>query len=85
MAQGVIKDVHCTPPSQLELKVAGDGKGLSLYSNNYFKIAFSAANYAPDGDLNPCSDLEGKKARVQYSETSNQSVDGQILSVELSK
>jgi tetratricopeptide (TPR) repeat protein len=85
MAQGVIKDVHCSPPSLLELKVEGAGKGLSLYSNNYFKVAFSAANYAPEGDLNPCTDLEGKKARVQYSETSNPSVDGQILSVELSK
>ena len=84
-AQGVIKDVHCALPSQLELKVEGAGKGLSLYSNNYFKIAFSAANYTPEGDLNPCTDLEGKKARVQYSGTSNPSVDGQIVSVELSK
>ncbi len=84
-AQGVIKDVHCTPPSLLELKVEGTGKRMSLYSNNYFKVAFSAANYKPEGDLNPCTDLEGKKARVQYSETVNQSVDGQILSVELSK
>jgi tetratricopeptide (TPR) repeat protein len=85
MAQGILKDVHCAPPSQLELRVEGAGKGTSLYSNNYYKIAFSAANYAPEGDLNPCTDLEGKKARVQYSETSNPSVDGQIVSVELSK
>jgi tetratricopeptide (TPR) repeat protein len=84
-AQGTIKDVHCSPPSRIELKVEGTGKGTSLYSNNFYKIAFSATNYAPEGDLNPCTDLEGKKARVQYSETSNSSVDGQIVSVELSK
>ena len=72
-------------PSLLELKIEGSGKGVSLYSNNYFKIEFTAANFIPQGDIHPCTDLEGMKARVQYSETSNKSVDGQILSIELSQ
>jgi tetratricopeptide (TPR) repeat protein len=84
-ANGVIRDVRCTMPSLLELKIEDSGKGVSLYSNNYFKIEFTAANFRPQGDMHPCTDLEGMKARVQYSETSNKSVDGQILSIELSQ
>jgi Tfp pilus assembly protein PilF len=85
MANGVIRNVHCTAPALLELRIESAGKGVSLYSNNYFKVAFTAANYIPEGEIHPCSDLEGKKARVQYSAVSNKSIDGQILSIELSK
>jgi tetratricopeptide (TPR) repeat protein len=85
MVNGVITNVHCTAPALLELKVESAGKGVSLYSNNYYKVAFTAANYTPEGEIHPCSDLEGKKARVRYSEVSSKSVDGQILSIELSK
>lgn len=81
----MIRGVQCTAPAQLELKVEGASKGFSLYSNNYFKIDFTAANYKPQGEIHPCTDLEGMKARVQYSETSSKSIDGQILSIELGK
>ncbi len=85
MANGVITSVHCTAPALLELKIESEGKGVSLYSNNYYKVAFTAANYIPEGVIHPCSDLEGKKARVQYSEVSSKAIDGQIVSIELSK
>jgi tetratricopeptide (TPR) repeat protein len=85
VASGVLRNVHCSPPAVLELKVEGTGKGVSLYSNNYFKVAFSAVNYKAQGEIRPCNDLEGMKASVQYSETTNHSVDGQILAIELSK
>jgi tetratricopeptide (TPR) repeat protein len=85
VANGVIRNVHCTPPALLELKVEGAGKAVSLYTNNYFKLPFTAANYIPKGEIHPCTDLEGTNARVQYSESSSKSIDGQILSIELSK
>ncbi len=84
-AQGIIKGVQCTDPSEIELKVEGTGKGVSLYSNNYYEIGFSAANFTPQGEIHPCTDLEGMKASVQYATTSDKTIDGQILSVELSK
>jgi tetratricopeptide (TPR) repeat protein len=85
VVDGVIRGVRCTAPAQLELKVESAAKGFRLYSNNYFKIDFTAVNYKPRGEIHPCTDLEGMKARVQYSETSSKSIDGQILSIELSK
>jgi predicted Zn-dependent protease len=83
--KGTIKDVHCSQPAIMELKVVGDTGTTSLQSNNYFKIQFTAANYAPAGELHPCTDLEGMKARVEFFEASGKLAEGQIFSIELSK
>src|SRR4029077_9177941 len=45
--KGTIKDVQCSLPAIMQLKVEGDGKTLPLHSNNYFKIQFSALNFTP--------------------------------------
>jgi tetratricopeptide (TPR) repeat protein len=83
--RGTIRNVRCSQPAILELTVEGDGKTLSLHSNNYFKIQFSALGFTPAGELHPCTDLEGMKARVEFFEASGKSVEGQISSIELSK
>ncbi len=83
--QGVIKAVQCTDPSEIELKVDEGGKAVSLYSNNYYDIPFRATNYTPEGEIHPCTDLEGMKASIQYAVTSDKTVDGQILSIELTR
>jgi hypothetical protein len=77
--------VQCTNPSTIELKVAEGGKAVSLYSNNYYDIAFSASNFTPEGEIHPCADLAGMKASIQYFATSDKTVDGQILSIELTR
>jgi hypothetical protein len=56
-----------------------------LYNNNYYKIDYSAANFTPAGDIHPCDELEGMKAKVQYFSTADKTVDGQIVSMVLSK
>ena len=83
--KGTIKDVQCSLPAIMELKVEVDGKTLSLHSNNYFKIQFTAVNFTPEGELHPCSDLDGMKAHMEFFEASGKSGEGQILSIELSK
>jgi hypothetical protein len=35
--------------------------------------------------MQPCHDFEGMKARVQYAESSDKTVDGQVVSIELRK
>jgi Tfp pilus assembly protein PilF len=85
LAKGVIHNVECDRATGIELKVEGSGPPLSLYTNNYLKVEFTAANFTPTGEIHPCTDLEGMKARVQYVQTSDKSIDGQILWIELSK
>jgi tetratricopeptide (TPR) repeat protein len=84
-AQGVIHGVTCSYPVVMEFQLAGPKGKLSLYNNNYYDIEFSAANFTPQGELQPCKELEGMKAKVQYFATADKTVDGQIVSVEMSK
>jgi tetratricopeptide (TPR) repeat protein len=82
---GVIRGVECSYPAAIEFHVDTGKKPVSLYSNNFLKIDLSALGFTPNGDLNPCKSFEGMKARVQYAESSDKTVDGQVIAVELRK
>lgn len=84
-AEGTIQGVTCSYPVVIEMKIVGPKGTVSLYNNNYYDIDFSALNFTPQGDLHPCKDIEGLKAKVQYFATADKTVDGQIVSVVLSK
>jgi tetratricopeptide (TPR) repeat protein len=84
-AQGVIRGVHCNGPGVLELKVEGAKGSVSLYSNDAYKIDYRALDFTPKGEIHPCQDLEGMKARVHYFATADKTVDGQITIIALSK
>jgi tetratricopeptide (TPR) repeat protein len=84
-AEGVIRSVSCAYPSDLEFRVESSKKSVSLYSNDYFKIDLSVVGFTPQGSMNPCKDFEGMKARIEYAESSDKTVDGQVISIELRK
>jgi tetratricopeptide (TPR) repeat protein len=81
---GVLKGVHCDPP-QIDLTVESAGKSLALNAENYYDITFTALNFAPSADLNPCRDLEGRPAKVEYVESADKSAVARVLAVELHK
>jgi tetratricopeptide (TPR) repeat protein len=83
--RGVLRDVRCSAPNVLALSVDQAGKTTTLYTNDYFKVIFTTANYEPDGDIKPCTSIEDMKATVKYAEVTDKNVAGQILSIELSK
>ena len=60
-------------------------KTISIYSSDYYKLDITALGFTPEGDLNPCTGLEGMEARVQYAESSDKTVDGQVFAIELRK
>jgi hypothetical protein len=62
---GVLKNVHCITPA-MDLNVLAAGKTLGMHSANYFKIDYSSLGVTLKGNLNPCADLEGKAAKVEY-------------------
>jgi Tfp pilus assembly protein PilF len=82
---GVIRGVQCSYPAVIEFKVEGAKKAVSVYSNNYYRLEITALGFTPEGDLNPCAGMEGMKARVQYAESSDKTVDGQAVAIELRK
>jgi Tfp pilus assembly protein PilF len=85
-AVGVIHRVACSYPTVLEFQLdSSGGKTLSLYNNEMSSIELTAAGFTPVGPVNPCTDFEGKKAAVQYVDSSDKTVDGQVLAIELRK
>lgn len=82
---GVMRDVTCSYPSILELRVEGARNSIHVYNNNFSKIDLTVIGFVPKGTMNPCSDFNGMKARVQYAESTDKSVDGQVFAIELRK
>lgn len=82
---GIVRKAVCYYPTLLTVILAVRGQTIQLYRNSYYKVRFSAVNYTPKGDLNPCTDLTGLKAKVVYSEVNATGVAGQILAMQLSK
>jgi tetratricopeptide (TPR) repeat protein len=82
--RGTLRDVQCSPPATMRLKVEGAAKALGLRTRNYYKVHYSALDFTPARDLNPCQDLEGMKAKVEYFE-GLASAEGQIISIQLTK
>ena len=83
--RGILRDVQCSYPSLITVNVEASGRKVMLYSNNFYKVDYSATNFDPGKDFNPCKALEGMKAVVEYAEVSDKSIAGQILSVQLTK
>ena len=81
---GLIQDVHCNSEN-IDLAIKSGAKTISLHSDNYYKISFTTLGFQPSSDLNPCSDLEGRPAKIEYQESADKSVTARVLAVELHK
>src|SRR5579872_179963 len=79
---GRLKDVRCDS-ARMDLTVDTGGKNLALHAENYYKVEYSALNIPPLKELNPCEDLEGRAAKVEYVEAADQSDVSHVLGVEL--
>ena len=82
---GVMRDVVCSYPSILEFRVEGPKGSIRVYNNNFSKIDLTVVGFVPKSNINPCADFNGMKARVQYAETTDKSVDGLVSAIELRK
>ena len=82
---GVVRQVSCSYPTLMELQVEGAKSTVKVYSNDFTKIDFTVVGLTFNGSMNPCKDLNGVKAQVQYAETTDKSVDGQVFAIELRK
>jgi Tfp pilus assembly protein PilF len=83
-SSGILQNVQCHAQS-INLTIAAKGKTTPLHSGNYYKIGFTALGFVPKGDLNPCKDLEGMSAKVEYVESSTKSVVPYVVAIELHK
>jgi Tfp pilus assembly protein PilF len=77
---GLLKNVHCNMPA-LDLRVVAGGKALEMHANNYLKIEYKL-KIQRKKDLNPCADLEGRPAKVEYVESADKTARA-IVAIEV--
>jgi tetratricopeptide (TPR) repeat protein len=82
---GTIKHVQCSGLSAMDFVVAAAGHETEMHSDNYYKIEFSALGFTPAGDMQPCTQIEGRPAKVGFIEPSDKSIKDRVVSVELHK
>jgi tetratricopeptide (TPR) repeat protein len=80
---GVLTNVRCNTPA-IDLNVVSGGKPLGLHANNYFKIEYSELNVTLKAGLKPCTDLEGRAAKVEYVDSGNKG-PAAVLAIEIHK
>ncbi|MGB7929241.1 MAG: DUF1570 domain-containing protein [Terriglobales bacterium] len=81
---GTLRNVQCHSAG-IFLTLVAKNKTMTLHSGNYYKIQFTALGFTPKDDLDPCKDLEGKSAKVEYVESSAGPETAYIIAVELHK
>lgn len=85
MLEGKIASVKCSSPAVMDLTFDTGGRTVALHSSNYFKVEYSALNFKPSAELEPCSQIQGMKARIAYYQINGQPYTGEIIAVQLRK
>jgi hypothetical protein len=80
---GVLDNVHCNAAA-MDLDVIAAGKTLGLHSGNYFKVVYSTLGVTLKGDLNPCTELNGRPAKVEYVDSANKG-PAVVVAIEIHK
>lgn len=82
LVTGTIRGVVCSYPSVIEFRLeVAPGKSVALYNNNFTRIDLSEVQAKPNTTVNPCGDFEGKKAEVEYVDSSDTTVNGQVVAI----
>ena len=83
IATGTIRGVVCSFPMVLEFRLeTAPGKSLALYNNSFDKLDMSAVK-SIQGSVDPCADFEGKKVEVEYVDSPDKTVSGEVIAVML--
>jgi tetratricopeptide (TPR) repeat protein len=82
---GTIKNVQCSGLSAMDFVVVAGAHEVGMHSPNYYKIQFSALGFTPAEDMQPCTQIEGRPAKVEFIEPADKSVKNRVVSVEMRK
>ena len=82
---GKIVSVKCSSPAEMDLTFQSGDHTVALHSANYFNVQYSALNFTPTDVLEPCSQIQGMKARISFFHVQGQYYSGEIIAVQLRK
>lgn len=82
-ASGKIKLVSCKGDRSFILTLVDGKQTIVFHADNYLKINFITVYWKPPDPFNPCRDINGKWARVEYKPVRGQPFAGEIISLDI--
>ncbi|HXN99442.1 MAG TPA: hypothetical protein VN881_10245 [Candidatus Acidoferrales bacterium] len=81
-AKGGISDVTCAGV-ELRLKIAASNGTFRLHARDYTRVDISEDVPFQAGEFKPCTELDGKTAKITFVTVEHKSYDGEIQSIEV--
>lgn len=82
---GTVSNVVCKGNDMRLTLVLSSGKSVLLHSIDYTKIRYLAGANSSLGDIEPCSELKGRAAKITYSVTSGKPFAGEMRTIIVGK
>lgn len=83
-AEGEVSEVTCSGV-ELMLKLAASNGKFKLHSRDYTRVDISEDVPFQAGDFKPCTNLNGKTAKITFVTVDGKNYDGEIQSIEVEK
>lgn len=81
-AAGVVKAAVCDG-QRLTMVLDQSGFTLKLHTDHYLDLPFSASGAGVHDGFNPCKDLKGRMAVVEYAPIKGKAYDGDLAGIEV--
>lgn len=81
-AEGEVSYVTCSGV-ELRLKITARNETFRLHARDYTRVDISEDVPFQAGEFKPCTELEGKTAKITFVTVERKSYDGEIQSVEV--
>jgi hypothetical protein len=81
-AEGGISDVTCSGV-EMRLKIAARNGTFRLHARDYTRVDISEDVPFQAGEFKPCTELDGKTAKINFVTVEHKTYDGEIQSIEV--
>jgi hypothetical protein len=81
-AEGGISDVTCSGV-EMRLKIAASNGTFRLHARDYTRVDISEDVPFQAGEFKPCTELDGKTAKITFVTVEHKTYDGEIQSIEV--
>jgi hypothetical protein len=81
-AEGAVSDVTCSGV-EMRLKIAASNGTFRLHARDYTRVDISEDVPFQAGEFKPCTELDGKTAKIMFVTVEHKSYDGEIQSIEV--
>ena len=82
--KGRIRSVECGYPAAMSLIFETEEKQYRLHAENYYNVEYAViGEWAEEGELNPCRDLDGNNAEIEFLPVIDTEIDGFAKTIDI--